>query len=83
MKAQGVVFRGVQVFLPVSGVELFSAPCCCCVMQAAAASLRAGLRMLLSSGERNSIISHVLERLEVRDGVVLQVVPLVSFFCWW
>lgn len=52
-------------------------------MQAAAASSRAGLRMPSSSGERHSGMSHVLERLEVRDGVVLQVVPLLSFFCRW
>lgn len=28
-------------------------------------------------------MSHVLEELEVSDGVALQVVPLLSFFCWW
>lgn len=79
MKAKGIVFRGTCSLCIRSGTP-------CHVMLLCGTGNHCFLEDLpedsSSSGGRNSGISPVLERLEVNDGAVLQVVPLLAFFCY-
>lgn len=80
MEAQEIVIRGVQV-CSAWGVDLCSAMLLCDAGNHC--FLEGWPEGAVPSGDWNFGVSHVLERLEVKDGVVLQMVLLPIFCCHW